>query len=344
MRGTFFLGNKTFETREMELPPLGPRDVLVRNEAAGVCGTDVHIYHGDKGSADVTPPVVLGHEYSGIVEAVGSEVTTVKVGDPVTIDPNMYCGQCPACRMGKKQNCHHLVAVGVNFNGGFAEYSVVPEQQAFLLAPGVSLEEGAMTEPLACCLHGIDRIAIQPGESVCVIGGGAIGLMMVQLARLAGATFVALSEPVAMRREIGLSLGADYAFDPLSEDPAAAIAARLGGEGVDVVIECVGNTKATAQAFEIAGKGGRIMLFSVPSAGATSPLPLSDVFSKELTIYGSLINPDTHQRAVNLINSGRIKVAPLITHRLPLNKVEEAILTQQGNESIKVLVKPWQEA
>ena len=342
MMGVFFLGNQRFETREAELKPLGPRDVLVRNEAAGVCGTDIHIYHGEKGSADVTPPVVLGHEYAGIVEQVGAEVTTVRPGDAVTVDPNIYCGQCPACRMGKKQNCHHLVAVGVNFNGGFAQYSVVPEQQAFRLAPGVSLEAGAMAEPLACCLHGIDRVGILPGQSVCVIGGGAIGLMMVQLARLSGAGFVALSEPVAMRREIGLSLGADFAFDPLSQDPAAALSARLGAEGVDVVIECVGNTAATRQAFTIAAQGAHVLLFSVPSVDATTPLPLFDVFHKELTIYGSLINPDTHQRAVNLINAGRIQMAPLITHRFPLDQVEEAILAQQGNESIKVLVKPWQ--
>ena len=314
MKGVFFLGNQRFETREAELKPLGPRDVLVRNEAAGVCGTDIHIYHGEKGSADVTPPVVLGHEYAGIVEQVGAEVTTVRPGDAVTVDPNIYCGQCPACRMGKKQNCHHLVAVGVNFNGGFAQYSVVPEQQAFRLAPGVSLEAGAMAEPLACCLHGIDRVGILPGQSVCV----------------------------AMRREIGLSLGADFAFDPLSQDPAATLSARLGAEGVDVVIECVGNTAATRQAFAVAAQGAHVLLFSVPSVDATTPLPLFDVFHKELTIYGSLINPDTHQRAVNLINAGRIQMAPLITHRFPLDQVEEAILAQQGNESIKVLVKPWQ--
>lgn len=199
-----------------------------------------------------------------------------------------------------------------------------------------------MAEPLACCLHGIDRVGILPGQSVCVIGGGAIGLMMVQLTRLSGAGFVALSEPVAMRREIGLSLGADFAFDPLSQDPAATLSARLGAEGVDVVIECVGNTAATRQAFAVAAQGAHVLLFSVPSVDATTPLPLFDVFHKELTIYGSLINPDTHQRAVNLINAGRIQMAPLITHRFPLDQVEEAILAQQGNESIKVLVKPWQ--
>ena len=340
MKGMFFLGEGKFELREMETAPLKDDEVLVRNEACGVCGTDVHIYHGEEGSAQVEPPVVLGHEYAGVVEEVGSAVTTVKPGDHVTIDPNIYCGICPACRMGKKQNCSSLVAVGVNFNGGFAQYSVVPQAQAFLLSPEVSLEAGAMAEPLACCLHGIDRLDFQQGQRVCVIGGGAIGLMMVQLARMKGAAFVALSEPIAMRREIGLSLGADFAFDPISQSPTEALDGVLGTPGVDVVIECVGNTAATRQAFEIASPGGQILLFSVPNPQATIPFPLFDMFKKELTVYGSLINPDTHQRAVNLINSGRIKTEPLITHRLPLDKVEEAIITQQGNESIKVLVKP----
>lgn len=343
MKGTFFLGNSTFETREAELPKLGPLDVLIRNEAAGICGTDVHIYHGEKGPTDITPPVILGHEYAGTVMEIGCDVTTCKVGDKVTVDPNMYCGLCPACRMGDKQNCSHLTAVGVNFDGGFAQYSVVPEQQTFLLAPGIDPEEGAMTEPLACCLHGIDRIGIRHGQSVCVIGGGAIGLLMVQLARLAGASFIALSEPVAMRREIGLSLGADFAFDPLSQDPSACLKEKLNADGVDVIIECVGKVAATQQAFAIAGHGAKVLLFSVPGPDAMASLPLEDVFHKELTIYGSRINPDTHQRAVNLINSGRIRTKPLITHRYPLEKVEEAVLMQQGNESIKVLVKPWME-
>ena len=205
-KGNFFLGSThtpKFEVREMDFGELAPDQVLVRNMSAGICGTDVHIYHGEKGSAAVTPPVVLGHEYSGVVEAVGSAVTTVKVGDHVTLDPNIYCGKCMPCKMGKKQNCEHLFALGVNVNGGFAQYSVAPETQCFLLSDTLDFDVGAMTEPLACALHGIDRASIQPGQTVLVIGGGPIGLLMVQLARLAGASTVMLSEPIEMRRDIG---------------------------------------------------------------------------------------------------------------------------------------------
>ena len=129
MRSNYFLGDGQFEVRQEPIPPLGERDVLVKVAACGVCGTDVHIYHGDKGSADVKPPVVLGHELAGVVERVGSQVTSVRVGDHVTVDPNIYCGKCHYCQIGKKQLCSNLYAIGVNRNGGFAEYCAAPETQ-----------------------------------------------------------------------------------------------------------------------------------------------------------------------------------------------------------------------
>ena len=315
-------------------------EVRIRNMAAGICGTDVHIYEGGKGSADVTPPVVLGHEYAGLVTEVGEGVTTVRVGDRVTVDPNIYCGKCRPCRMGKKQLCHHLEAVGVTRDGGFAEYSIVPEGQCFALRPETDYETAAMAEPLACCLHGIDRAAIAPGESVCVIGGGTIGLLMVQLARLAGAARVGLSEPVEARRQVGRTLGADAVFNPLEGDFAGAFADFFGEDGPDVTIECVGNLSAVRQALSLAGRGGRILLFSVPDPDSEVSVRLFDVYKKELTILGSFINPDTHRRAVELLDSGRIRTAELITHRFPLAELEQAIVTQKSAESIKVLVLP----
>ncbi len=343
MKSNFFLGNHQFEVRDMQFGVPGPRDVLIRNMAAGVCGTDVHIYHGEEGSAAVAPPVVLGHEYAGIVEAVGCDVTAVQVGDHVTVDPNMYCGQCPYCRAGKKQLCRGMVAVGVNFNGGFAEYSMVPEGQCFRLAPEVPFEVGAMTEPLACCLHGVDLAEIKAGQNVLVIGGGAIGLMMAQLARLSGAAKVIVSEPIEMRRNIALQVGADGVIDPIHENVRERFQALTGRDGAEVVIECVGKPIAVRQAVEAADKGAMLMLFSVPGPKDSFELPLIDVFKKELTIRGSMVNPDTHDRAVALINSGRLKIEPLITHRFPLEQVEAAIKMQMGSESIKVLVKPWED-
>ena len=179
MKASFFLGNKTFEVREQGLPRAGKGEVVVQNAFCGVCGTDVHIYHGEPGSADVTPPVVLGHEYSGVVTEVGEGVSSLRPGDHVTIDPNIYCGKCEYCRAGKKQLCESMEAIGVTRNGGFAQYSLVPESQAFLLSPELPLEFGAMAEPVACCLHGVDRAEIKEGDTVCIVGGGAIGLIMV---------------------------------------------------------------------------------------------------------------------------------------------------------------------
>ena len=340
MKSSYFLGNGQFEVREEPIPAVGPQDVLVKVAACGVCGTDVHIFHGDKGSAEVHPPVVLGHEFAGTVVSVGEQVKNYVPGDHVTVDPNIYCGKCHYCRIGKKQLCENLYAIGVNRNGGFAEYCVAPETQCFRLDPEVPLEYGAMCEPLSCCLHGIDLANIRTGDTVCVLGGGAIGLIMVQLAKLAGASRVILSEPVEMRRKIGLELGADLAVDPINENLKERITEYLGVEGVDLVIECVGNLIAARQALEITKRGTTVLLFSVPKAGTSVELSLDDVFHKELRVIGSIINPDTHGRAAALINSGRIRLDIIQTHVFPVEQVKEAILMQQSNESLKVLVKP----
>lgn len=340
MKANYFLGSGRFEVREDPIPAIGPDDVLVKVAACGVCGTDVHIYHGDKGSAAVIPPVVLGHELSGTVVKTGENVKSLKAGDHVSVDPNSYCGKCHYCRIGKKQLCASLYAVGVNRNGGFEEYCAVPETQCYPLSPSVPLKYGAMAEPLACCLHGIDRAGIRVGDTVCVIGGEAIGLMMVQLAKLSGASRVILSEPVAMRREIGLKLGADHAIDPIHEDISERISAITGMPGTDVVIECVGNTTAVQQAFEAAKRGTTVLLFSVPKAGSFHPLSLEDVYQKELTVVGSMINPDTHGRAVALINEGKIKLEDIITHSFPVEQLEQAIHMQMSDASIKVIIEP----
>jgi len=335
MRASYFLGNKTFEVREADKPRAGKGEIVVQNMVCGVCGTDVHIYHGEPGSADVNPPVVLGHEYSGVVVEVGEGVTSLQPGDHVTVDPNIYCGKCEYCRSGKKQLCESMEAIGVTRDGGFEEYSVVPEAQAFKLAPELPLAAGAMAEPVACCLHGIDRAAIREGDTVCVVGGGAIGLIMVQLAKLAGAAKIILSEPNAKRREAGLQVGADCAVDPTAADSMERFK-----ETANVVIECVGNIPAVRSAFRFAKKGATIVLFSVPKVDATFDLPLFDVYKKELTIHGSFVNPDTHERAVALLNAGKLNFKPIITHQFPLDQMAEAIAMQMSDQSIKVVVCP----
>ncbi len=338
MKASRFLGNKTFAVTDLPTPHAGPGELVLRNQVCGVCGTDVHIYHGEPGSADVNPPVVLGHEYSGEVVEVGEGVTGFAVGDHVTVDPNIYCGHCAYCQNGKKQLCPSMEAIGVTRDGGFAQYSRIPASQAFKLEPTVPWEAAAMAEPLACCLHGIDLAGIQVGDKVCVVGGGAIGLLMVQLAKLSGASQIVLSEPNEKRRQVGLQLGANAAIDPTRPDAQEAFAQVLDG-GANVVIECVGNVPAVKSAFQFAGKGATVLLFSVPKVDATFDLPLFDVYKKELTIKGSFVNPDTHARAVALINSGKVDFDPIITHRFTLDQLPEAIAMQMSDASIKVVVE-----
>ena len=338
MKASRFLGNKTFAVTDLPTPHAGPGELVLRNQVCGVCGTDVHIYHGEPGSADVNPPVVLGHEYSGEVVEVGEGVTGFAVGDHVTVDPNIYCGHCAYCQNGKKQLCPSMEAIGVTRDGGFAQYSRIPASQAFKLEPTVPWEAAAMAEPLACCLHGIDLAGIQVGDKVCVVGGGAIGLLMVQLAKLSGASQIVLSEPNEKRRQVGLQLGANAALDPTRTDAQEAFAQVLDG-GANVVIECVGNVPAVKSAFQFAGKGATVLLFSVPKVDATFDLPLFDVYKKELTIKGSFVNPDTHARAVALINSGKVDFDPIITHRFTLDQLPEAIAMQMSDASIKVVVE-----
>ena len=204
----------------------------------------------------------------------------------------------------------------------------------------MDFDVAAMAEPLACVIHGIDQAGIRPGQTVAVVGGGMIGLLMVQMAKLSGAATVVLSEPIEMRRQIGLEVGADFTIDPTSEDINDRMRRETGRPGADVVIECVGKPFAVEQAIRLADLGASVLLFSVPAPGDTVPLPLFDVYKKELKIIGSMINPDTHQRAVNLLNSGRLEIKKLITHRFGLNQLEEAILEQMSSDSIKVVVHP----
>ena len=162
MKSAVFYGKHDLRVEESAKPAVGRRDVLINVKACGVCGTDVHIYEGDKGAADVTPPTILGHEFAGVVEAVGSDVTGFKPGDRVCIDPNHPCGCCEPCRDGINHYCEHMTGYGTTVNGGFAEYCSVDMQQVYKLGDHTSFEQGAMTEPVACCLHGIDMCNIKP--------------------------------------------------------------------------------------------------------------------------------------------------------------------------------------
>ena len=339
MKSAVFYGKHDLRVEEHEMPKVGPKDVLIQVKACGVCGTDVHIYEGDKGAAEVTPPTILGHEFSGVIAEVGSEVTNYKAGDRVCIDPNCYCGACEPCRNGVVHYCEHMIGYGTTVNGGFAEYCAVNERQVYKLGDNTSFEQGAMTEPVACCLHGMDMCEIRPGHQVVVIGGGMIGLLMLQLSSLAGAAKVALLEPVESKREVGKKLGADICIDPIHEDVKARLK-EVGMTWVNTVIECVGRPSTIEQAIDIAGNKAVVMMFGLTKPDETISVKPFEIFRKELVLKASYINPYTQKRALDLIDSGRLDVSSMVYEVAGLDKLADILSRPELRAKGKYIISP----
>ena len=339
MKSAVFYGKHDLRVEEHEMPKVGPKDVLIQVKACGVCGTDVHIYEGDKGAAEVTPPTILGHEFSGVIAEVGSEVTNYKAGDRVCIDPNCYCGACEPCRNGVVHYCEHMIGYGTTVNGGFAEYCAVNERQVYKLGDNTSFEQGAMTEPVACCLHGMDMCEIRPGHQVVVIGGGMRGLLMLQLSRRAGAAKVALLEPVESKREVGKKLGADICIDPIHEDVKARLK-EVGMTWVNTVIECVGRPSTIEQAIDIAGNKAVVMMFGLTKPDETISVKPFEIFRKELVLKASYINPYTQKRALDLIDSGRLDVSSMVYEVADLDELADILSNPELRAKGKYIISP----
>lgn len=339
MKSSVFYSKHDLRIEERPMPEVGRDDVLIQVKACGICGTDVHIYAGNPGSADVTKPTILGHEFSGQVVQVGENVSNFKEGDRVCVDPNWYCGNCDACRNGVVHYCENMLSYGVTLDGGFAEYCSVNKQQVYHLGKNTSYEQGAMVEPLGCCLHGIDMCEIKTGDHVVVIGGGMIGLLMMQLAKLEGAAKVALLEPVLAKREVALRMGADICIDPINENAKEELE-KAGFNWVNVVIECVGNTKTIEQAINIAGNKSIVMMFGLTAPDDTVAVKPFTLFKKEIVLKASFINPCTQKRALDLIDAGRIDVTSMIYEICELEKLEEILKDAKLRANGKYLIAP----
>lgn len=337
MKAAVFYGTGDIRIEEVEKPKIKPGFVLVEVKACGICGTDVHIYSGGMGPSSVTPPVILGHEFSGRVVEVGDGVIDIAVGDNVAIDPNISCGRCHYCREGMEHLCENLRNIGVMIDGGFAQYCLVPQNQAYKMPKDMPYEIGAMAEPVACCLHGTDLAQIKPGDTVAVLGGGAIGLIHAQLAKLSGASAIIISEPSAGRRELAKKLGFDMLVNPLSDDIKVFVKDATG-YGADVVIEAAGLAATARQAFDIVKRGGTILQFGVVDERAEIPLKPFDIYQNEIRWIGSFINPHTHARALELLAKGQIEMLPLITDRYSLDNMEEGLKKDVSGNRVKAIV------
>lgn len=322
--------------RQVERPRAGRGEVLVRVLAAGICGSDRHMFKGEYPTAR---PVTLGHEFCGTVEALGEGTTRFSGGELVTVDPNIACGCCPACRDARPNLCAGLAAIGVTRDGGFAQYAAVPEAQAFLLPAGLDPVHGAFSEPLACCLHAIDKAGIRSGDAVTILGGGVIGLLMVQLARLQGAAKIILITRQASRRATALDLGATQAIDPAADDTVTVVRDITGG-GTDVVIECAGVPETLRAGIAMTRRGGTLVLFGVAPAGLEVPVTPFDLLVNEVEIRPAYLNPFTHERAASMVASGVLNLDRLVTRTIRLGEVADAVGNSPLPGEIKVIVKP----
>ena len=280
MKSAVFYGKHDLRVQEIEKPVIKEDEVLLKVMACGICGTDVHIFHGDEGAAATPSGTVLGHEFAGVIEEVGSAVKGFKVGERVCVDPNKLCNECYYCKSGLGHFCESMIGIGTTVHGGFSEYCAVPQSQLYKIGDNTTYEMAAMTEPVACCVHGIDMCEITCGDTVAVIGGGMIGMIMLQLAKISGASRLIMIEPVAEKREIAKGLGADLCIDPIHEDVKAVLAAN-GIDRISTVIECVGKVQTMEQAVEIAGCKSVVMMFGLTAPQDVMPIKPFEIFKKE---------------------------------------------------------------
>ncbi len=352
MRAAVLRGPQRIKMETLPVPKLGVNDVLVKVKAVGVCGSDV-AYYG-RGRADVPPPIVLGHEFTGEIAELGptaKKLGLLKKGDRVVAEPVQSCGVCSACKSHMPNLCEKPVVLGVSVNGGFAEYCSVFHNYVHLLPDNVSYEEGAFTEPLACAIYGINKLQIELGDFAVVLGPGPIGIMMAQYIKSSGASEVALIGTRDYRLEMGKKLGANHILNTgdkrskyYSADPLTEIKRLTDNRGADKVIVATGNVEANQLGARLGGPRSKTVFFGGASYG---PDDFIKVYLWEGTLGDkeflfSWLSPYTFRPALKAISSGLVKVKPLITHSFPLQKTGEAIETAEkrvGN-AIKVQVKP----
>ncbi len=325
MRAVQLLGHQSIALVDVAHPVAAPGEVVIRIEAAGICGTDRHLFKGEFPSA---PPVTLGHEFSGIVVA-----GELPLGTRVTVDPNIPCGICPQCHRGRVNLCQANVAIGIHRNGGLADYASLPRHRAHILPADLDPLHGAFCEPLACTLHGIDLGAIRPGERVTVLGGGVIGQLAVQLAALAGAEAMLVTRSPA-KQALSLTLGAHVTANDADQ------ARRIWPQGADLVLECAGVVQTMEMAPHLTRTGGRIVVLGVLPQGTRVQIEPFDLLFREITLIHSFLNPFTHARATDLIATGRIRVDPLISRVIPLEAAAQTIATPALPDDVKVIVQP----
>jgi L-iditol 2-dehydrogenase len=325
MRVSRLHGTRDLRLEELARPTPGSDEVLLQVACVGVCGSDVHYYqHGRIGSQVVEEPIIMGHEFSARITALGAKVTGLEPGQLVAIEPGISCGQCEPCRHGHPNLCPEVRFCGTPpIDGVFAEYAVMPAENCFPLPQGMSAIEGAMLEPLGIAIHSVDLGHLKAGLTVAVLGAGPIGLLIAAAAKAAGASQIFVTEPLAYRRQFALDYIANAALDPETQDVVAGIRQLTAGRGVDVAFEAAGAPETPQQAAAVTRIGGKVIIAGIPPDGMMT-MQADTVRHKGLTIKIVRRMKHTYPRAIRLVQTGMVDVKPLATHLLPLERISEA--------------------
>ena len=339
MRAATLTGVEEMEVEQRDRPVPGSDEVLVQVGACGVCMTDYHMYHG---SFAVETPLVLGHESAGTIVQRGEGVTGFEEGDRVAINPVVPCNACSACKRGNSHHCEENTSIGgagqTVIDDAFAEYVRVPATNVEDIGE-LPFQEAALAEPLACCLHGVERCGIEQGDSVALIGAGPIGLLLLQTLRNRGGCPIVVSEPDPDRRQLAAELGADIVVDPRETDPVEAIREPVGN--VDVAIEVVGTTVTIKQAHRVTATGGNTLIFGVPAQEETMDINPFEIYFEEIDLKGTYaLNQVAFERAVSLLQWGRIDAETLVTEEIALEEIPLAFEQMAATKGLKKIVRP----
>ena len=335
MRTSVLAGTKTITMEKRQLPAYGPDEVLVKIAAVGVCGSDVHYFrHGRIGDFVVDAPLVLGHEASGTIVAVGDGVDPSRVGQRVAVEPQHPCGKCRECLAGLYNLCPRMEFYATPpVDGAFAEYAVIQDAFAHAIPDNLSDEAAALLEPLSVAITTMRKAHVEPGNTVLIAGAGPIGIICAQTAKAFGAAEVIVTDLVPERRERALRYGATRAVDPATVDVATA------GLDVDAFIDASGAPSAVSAGIKAVRPAGHVVLVGLGNPEMT--LPVEHIQNYEITLTGVFRYTNTWPAAIHLASSGLVDLDSLVTGRFGLDQVEEALESDQDPSSLKSLVYPW---
>jgi threonine 3-dehydrogenase len=331
--------------KDIAVPKAKKREIIVAVKAASICGSDKHLYLWDRQTTRWKSPLpmIIGHEFSGEVIEVGENVTTLQVGDRIAVESHIPCENCYLCKTGRMHICKDMLIYGIQTpHGAFTEYAVVPESIAFKISPNISYEEAALLEPFGVAMHAIERAQIMVGDTVVVIGCGPIGLFTQQLARLSGATPLIVSELSKTRLDLARKQKvADIVIDAGQEDLVAKVMDITKGRGADVVIEAAGTNVTVSQALQVLGKNGTCVLMGLP-AKTTEVETTSQITYKEANVLGTTgrLMFQTWDRMAKVVANKRVDLKQVVTHQLPLEKVEHGFQMIFEGKAGKIILLP----